>query len=92
MKNLKLYICAAVFILLTAVKLISPQTGELIGDRIKDMLRLEEQQTQEIIELGSAVAEDGFTDALRLMYAPVSSAFKTISDEAQKLIPAALSR
>ena len=88
MKNLKLYICAAVFIILTVIKLISPQTGELIGDRISDMLRLEEQQTQEIISLGSAVAEDGFACALRLMYAPVSSAVKTITDA----IPAALSR
>ena len=86
MKNLRLYICAAVFIILTAVKLISPQTAELIGDKMEDMLRLEERQTQEIIEIGSSIAQDGLADAMMLMYAPVSSAFSEIKE----VIPASL--
>lgn len=58
MKDLKLYICAGVFILLTAVKILSPQLSEDVAESIKYVLNMEKEQTETIIALGSSLTKD----------------------------------
>lgn len=58
MKDLKLYICAGVFILLTAVKILSPQLSEDVTESIKYVLNMEKEQTETIIALGSSLTKD----------------------------------
>lgn len=58
MKDLKLYICAGVFILLTAVKILSPQLSEDVAEGIKYVLNMEKEQTETIIALGSSLTKD----------------------------------
>lgn len=58
MKDIKLYICAGIFIILTAVRMIAPQASDVIVDGIKYVFNLEQEQTQAIIALGSSLTKD----------------------------------
>ena len=57
MKDLKLYISAGVFILLTAVRVISPSFAAQLADEIENVLVMEHEQTVSVIELGKSLAE-----------------------------------
>lgn len=57
MKDLKLYISAGIFILLTAVRVISPSFAAQLADDIENVLVMEHEQTVSVIELGKSLAE-----------------------------------
>ena len=57
MKDLKLYISAGIFILLTAVRVISPSFAAQLADEIENVLIMEHEQTVSVIELGKSLAE-----------------------------------
>ena len=57
MKDLKLYISAGIFILLTAVRVISPSFAAQLADEIENVLVMEHEQTVSVIELGKSLAE-----------------------------------
>ena len=57
MKDLKLYISAGIFILLTAVRVISPSFAAQLADEIETVLVMEHEQTVSVIELGKSLAE-----------------------------------
>lgn len=59
MKDIKIYISAAIFITLTAVKLIFPAAAEDITDAIRSVLMLESRQTEAIMALGASLTENG---------------------------------
>ena len=58
MKDIKLYICAGVFIILTAVRVFVPQAAESVCGGIRYVLNLEQEQTQAMIALGSSLTKD----------------------------------
>ena len=57
MKDLKLYISAGIFILLTAVRVISPSFAAQLADEIENVLVMEHEQTVSVIELGKSLGE-----------------------------------
>ena len=57
MKDLKLYISAGIFILLTVVRVISPSFAAQLADEIENVLVMEHEQTVSVIELGKSLAE-----------------------------------
>ena len=57
MKDLKLYISAGIFILLTAVRVISPSFAAQLEDEIESVLIMEHEQTVSVMELGKSLAE-----------------------------------
>ena len=57
MKDLKLYISAGIFILMTAVRGISPSFAAQLADEIENVLVMEHEQTVSVIELGKSLAE-----------------------------------
>lgn len=57
MKDLKLYISAGIFILLTAVRVISPSFAAQLADEIESVLIMEHEQTVSVMELGKSLAE-----------------------------------
>ena len=57
MKDLKLYISAGIFILLTAVRVISPSFAAQLADEIENVLVMEHEQTVSVIKLGKSLAE-----------------------------------
>ena len=57
MKDLKLYISAGIFILLTAIRVISPSFAAQLADEIENVLVMEHEQTVSVIELGKSLAE-----------------------------------
>ena len=57
MKDLKLYISAGIFILLTAVRVISPSFAAQLANEIENVLVMEHEQTVSVIELGKSLAE-----------------------------------
>ena len=57
MKDLKLYISAGIFILLTAVRVILPSFAAQLADEIENVLVMEHEQTVSVIELGKSLAE-----------------------------------
>ena len=57
MKDLKLYISAGIFILLTALRVISPSFAAQLADEIENVLVMEHEQTVSVIELGKSLAE-----------------------------------
>lgn len=59
MKDLKLYISAGIFILLTAVRVISPSFAAQLADGIKSVLVMEHEQTVSVMELGKSIADSG---------------------------------
>ena len=58
MNDLKLYISAGIFIALTAIKMLFPSLSDEIRDGITDVLRMEDEQTQAIITLGSELTKE----------------------------------
>ena len=69
MKKTKLYICAGIFIALTAIRLAFPALGDKIADGISQVLRYESEQTvtvmrigREIIDLKRGCAADFFSE------------------------------
>lgn len=63
MKELKLYISAGIFIALTAVKMLFPQISDEIRDGISEALKMESDQTQAIIALGSSLTKENIIKA-----------------------------
>lgn len=63
MKDLKLYISAGIFIALTAIKMLFPSLSDEIRDGITDVLRMEDEQTQAIITLGSELTKEDIIKA-----------------------------
>lgn len=59
MKDIKIYISAAIFIALTAVKFMFPAAAEEMTDAIRAMLMLESRQTEAIMALGASLTENG---------------------------------
>ena len=57
MKDLKFYISAGIFILLTAVRVISPSFAAQLADEIESVLIMEHEQTVSVMELGKSLAE-----------------------------------
>ena len=57
MSRTKLYICAAIFIALTAVRLASPALADRIADGLSRALYMEREQTEAAVELGRSLAE-----------------------------------
>ncbi len=57
MSRTKLYICAAIFIALTAVRFASPALADRISDGISDALCMEKAQTEAAIEFGRSLAD-----------------------------------
>ena len=57
MKDLKLYISAGIFILLTAIRVISPSFAAQLADEIENILLMEHEQTVSVMELGKSLAE-----------------------------------
>ena len=57
MKDLKLYISAGIFILLTAIRAISPSFAAQLADEIENILLMEHEQTVSVMELGKSLAE-----------------------------------
>ena len=57
MKDLKLYISAGIFILLTAIRAISPSFAAQLADEIENVLLMEHEQTVSVMELGKSLAE-----------------------------------
>lgn len=57
MKDIKLYISAGIFILLTAVRVISPSFAAQLADEIRSVLVLEHEQTESVIELGRSLTD-----------------------------------
>ena len=57
MKDLKLYISAGIFILLTVVRVISPSFAAQLADEIENVLVMEHEQTVSVIKLGKSLAE-----------------------------------
>lgn len=57
MKDLKLYISAGIFILLTTVRVISPSFAAQLADEIESVLIMEHEQTVSVMELGKSLAE-----------------------------------
>ncbi len=56
MSRTKLYICAAIFIALTAVRFASPALADRISDGISEALSMEKEQTETAIEFGRSLA------------------------------------
>lgn len=69
MKDAKLYISSAIFLILTAVKLISPQAADGMRDYISDVLQMESEQTQAIIALGTSLTKEGILEAFDFLSA-----------------------
>ena len=63
MKDIKLYISAGIFIALTAIKMLLPSLSDEIRDGITDVLRMEDEQTQAIIALGSELTKEDIINA-----------------------------
>lgn len=63
MKELKLYISAGIFIALTAVKMLFPQISDEMRDGISEALKMESEQTQAIIALGSSLTKEDIIKA-----------------------------
>ncbi len=57
MSRTKLYICAAIFIALTAVRFASPALADRISDGISETLCMEREQTETVIEFGRSLAD-----------------------------------
>lgn len=57
MKDLKLYISAGIFILLTAIRVISPSFAAQLAGEIENILLMEHEQTVSVMELGKSLAE-----------------------------------
>lgn len=57
MKEIKLYISAGIFILLTAIRVVSPTLSAQLADGIRGMLAMEKEQTVYVMELGRSLAD-----------------------------------
>lgn len=57
MSRTKIYVCAAIFIALTAVRFASPALADRISDGISEALCMEKEQTEAAIEFGRSLAE-----------------------------------
>lgn len=57
MSRTKLYICAAIFIALTAVRFASPALADRISDGISEALCMEKEQTEIAVQFGKSLAE-----------------------------------
>lgn len=57
MKTYRIYICSGIFLLLTAVKFISPAISSVILDGMREVLCMEQEQTETIMTLGSSLTE-----------------------------------
>lgn len=57
MSRTKLYICAAIFIALTAVRFASPALADRISDGISEVLCMEKEQTEIAVQFGKSLAE-----------------------------------
>ena len=51
------YICAAIFIALTALRFTSPALAERVSDGISKAINMEQEQTEAVIELGKSLAD-----------------------------------
>lgn len=64
MKEIKLYISAGIFIVLTAIKLLSPQAADVMREYISDALEMEKEQTQAIIALGTSLTKEEIKEGI----------------------------
>lgn len=58
MKVTKLYICAAIFILLTAVRFVLPPVFSDISNELRLMFEMEKRQTDALVELGRTLTDE----------------------------------
>ena len=65
MKELKVYVCAGIFIALTAIKIISPELSGEIAEEIKSAMQTESAQTQSVISLGASLTDGTFFDTFK---------------------------
>ena len=65
MKELKVYVCAGIFIALTAIKIISPELSGEIAEEIKSAMQTESTQTQSVISLGASLTDGTFFDTFK---------------------------
>lgn len=63
LKHTKLYICSAVFIILTAIKLTSPELSENISHEIKAAFEDEMEDTDTLLAIGSSLTSGSFFEA-----------------------------
>lgn len=63
MKEANVYISAAVFLALTAVRILSPSASDRIADGMQRVLKMEHEQTVSVIQLGQGIAEGKLKEA-----------------------------
>lgn len=83
MKELKIYISAGIFIALTAIRLLSPQTADAISDAICNVLNMETEQTQTVIAIGSSLTSEDIFEAIKIFESSDSA------PDAEKPLPTA---
>ena len=70
MNRVKIYICAAVFILLTAVKLLLPGQALSLRQQVREWIERDDDYTELVTTLGERLAEErtvtGLLQAFRL--------------------------
>ena len=70
MNRIKIYICAAVFILLTAVKLLLPGQALSLRQQVREWIERDDDYTELVTTLGERLAEErtvtGLLQAFRL--------------------------
>lgn len=57
MKKTRLYICAGIFIALTAIRFAFPALGDKIADGIAQVLRYESEQTVTVMHIGREIID-----------------------------------
>lgn len=84
MKELRFYISSLIFIVLTAIKLLSPALAAQISDTITDVLVTEGEQTAAVIELGSSLTGE---DIVQVFFGAENKADEAMHTEAIKPSP-----
>ena len=57
MNRTQFYICAAIFLALTALRFTSPALADRVSDGISRAINMEQEQTETVIELGKSLAD-----------------------------------
>ena len=66
MKALKIYISSGIFIALTGIRILLPQTADIVKDAIKEALYMEAEQTETVIALGRSLTKVDILNVLSL--------------------------
>lgn len=70
MKDIKIYISSGIFIALTGIRILMPQTADVVKDTIKDVLSMESEQTEAMIELGSSLTKEDILSVFNIKETP----------------------